>query len=123
MIFSKRYLNGPSFLCLAAGLLLLISLYGADVTAQSVPSVEEKETIPTGPSPPPPSSMNIPTKDFEVGDETVTFSPVPGDSSNPPANMTVSPSPHTQTFPLNDGRPPVTDGFSINLTIPIGPKQ
>jgi hypothetical protein len=123
MVSMKPFLNRRSVLCLAAGLLLLNSLYGVEVTAQSVPSAGETATILTGPPPPPPSSPNIPTKDLEVGGETVTISPLPTDSSNPPANITVSPSPYTHTFPLDNHKPPVTDGFSINVTIPIGSKE
>jgi len=123
MIFLKPYLIRPLFLCLAAGLVLLMSLHGAEVTAQSVPSAGETGSILTGPSPPPPSPTNIPTKDLKVGGETVTISPVPTDPSNSPANITISPSPYTHTFPLDDHRPPVTDGFSINVTIPIGAKE
>jgi hypothetical protein len=122
MIFSKPYLHRPLLVCVAAGILSLISLYGAEVTAQSAPPGEEAGTILTGPPPPSPAPPNFPTKDFDMGGETVTLSPIPTDSSNPPPNMTISPSPHTQSFPLNKDRPPVTDGFSINLTIPLGPK-
>jgi hypothetical protein len=122
MISLKRTLKSPLLLWLAAGFLLLISLNGVEVTAQSVPSGEQTGTMPAGSSPPPPSAPNIPTKDLDLGGETLTLSPVPTDPTNPPANITISPSPHTHSFPLDDHRPPVTDGFSINLTIPIGPK-